>query len=157
MDLINDIPECQILSKRIVDVPREMVFKAYSDPAHLVNWWGPRDFTNTFQEFSFVPGGHWRFIMHGPDGRDYENECVFVKIAVPELIIMNHVSAPVFQVAISFEEIETIKTRIIFRMIFNTVAECNKLKSLVFTANEENFDRLEEELEKIKHSASKLS
>ena len=64
----------EIVTTRVFDAPRELVFKAWTDPDHLAKWWGPKGFTNTFQEFDMRPGGVWRFIMHGPDGVDYKNK-----------------------------------------------------------------------------------
>lgn len=65
-DLFSTPPEREIVSSRIFTSPRELVFKAWSDPDHLKNWWGPAGFTNTFEAFDFRPGGRWRFVMHGP-------------------------------------------------------------------------------------------
>ena len=83
--------------------------------------------------------------MHGPNGADYPNQSVFVEIVQPERIVFDHVSAPAFQVTATFAE-EGGKTRLTFRMLFETAAECDKVKGLVVRANEENFDRLEAEL-----------
>lgn len=58
----------EIVSVRVVNASREIVFKAWTDPQHLRSWWGPNGFTNTFHEFDLKPEGHWRFTMHGPDG-----------------------------------------------------------------------------------------
>ncbi len=84
----------EIVSTRILDAPRERVFKAFADPDHLMHWWGPKGFSNTFHEFDFRPGGTWRFVMHGPDGIDYQNKSVFVEIVMPERIVFAHVSGP---------------------------------------------------------------
>ena len=70
------LSEREIVTTRVIDAPRERVFKAWTDPEHLAQWWGPKGFTNTFQEFDMRPGGAWRFVMPGPDGVDYKN--VFV-------------------------------------------------------------------------------
>ena len=75
-----------ISATRLFDAPADLVFDMWTDPKHLANWWGPRGFTITTHEFSFKPGGTWRFIMHGPDGRDYKNEIVFREIARPKRI-----------------------------------------------------------------------
>ena len=61
----------EIVSTRVLDAPRELVFRAFSDPDLLARWWGPEGFTNTFHEFDLRPDGAWRFVMHGPDGTDY--------------------------------------------------------------------------------------
>ena len=62
-----------IIGTRVFDAPRELVFSAFTDPEHLAQWWGPDGFTMTTSAFDFRPGGVWRFVMHGPDGRDYQN------------------------------------------------------------------------------------
>ena len=61
------ITDREFSNSRVFNVPREFVFKAWTDPNHLCQWWGPKGFTNTFQEFDMRPGGHWHFVMHGPD------------------------------------------------------------------------------------------
>ena len=60
----------EFLHSRRIDAPWERVFHAFSDAAHLTRWWGPKGFTSTFHEFDLRPGGRWRFVMHGPDGRE---------------------------------------------------------------------------------------
>ncbi len=142
-------PECEIVSSRIVDASQELVFSAWADPNHLKNWWGPVGFTNTFNEFDFRVGGKWSFIMHGPDKGNYPNECEFIKIEKPNLIAWKRFSKPLFQVVFTFKEITSDQTKIVFRMIFDTPEECNKLKPFVVDKNEENFDRLEKELAKM--------
>ena len=137
--------EREIVSTRVFDWPREHVFKAWTDPDHLARWWGPKGFSNTFQEFDLRPGGVWRFVMHGPNGVDYQNKSVFVEIATPERIVFDHVSGPVFQVTATFTELSG-KTRLTFRMVFETPAECDRVRGFAVEANEENFDRLEAEL-----------
>lgn len=145
-DLFSTPPEREIVSSRIFTSPRELVFKAWSDPDHLKNWWGPAGFTNTFEAFDFRPGGRWRFVMHGPDKGNYRNECEFLKIETPSLIVWKRHSQPLFNVMATFDEVASNQTKVLFRMIFDTPEECNKLKKFVVDKNEENFDRLEIEL-----------
>jgi hypothetical protein len=139
-------PDCQIISSRIFDAPIEMVFQAWTDPDHLKKWWGPKGFSNTFHEFDLRPGGKWRFIMHGPEKGNYANECVFIKIEKPVLIAWNRLSNPIFQVVALFEKIANDRTKVIFKMLFETSRLCDKIKPFASEKNEENFDRLEEEL-----------
>jgi uncharacterized protein YndB with AHSA1/START domain len=74
------VNERGVVATRIFDAPRDLVWRAFTDPDHLKQWWGPNGFTNTFYVFDLKVGGHWRFTMHGPDGKNYENEAVFVAI-----------------------------------------------------------------------------
>lgn len=148
-DIINTDPNCEIVTSRILNNNRELVYRAWSEPQHLKNWWGPMGFTNTFNEFDFTVGGKWSFIMHGPDKGNYPNECEFIKIERPALIAWKRYSKPLFQVLVTFDEITPEKTKVVFKQIFDTVEECNKIKKFVIDKNEENFDRLEEELKKM--------
>ena len=135
----------ELVHSRLIDAPRERVYRAFAEPEHLARWWGPKGFTNTFQEFDPRPGGRWQFVMHGPNGADYPNQSVFVEIVKPERIVFDHLSGPAFQVTATFAE-EAGKTRLTFRMLFETAAECDKVKGFAVGANEENLDRLEAEL-----------
>lgn len=148
-DLIIATPDCEIVSSRIVNASIEIVYSAWSKPENLKNWWGPAGFTNTFNEFDFREGGKWSFIMHGPDKGNYANECEFIKINNPSLIAWKRYSKPLFQVVVTFEEVFEAKTQIIFKMLFNSPKECDKIKKFVIDKNEGVFDRLENELIKL--------
>ncbi len=148
--MLNEIlvttPETEIVTTRIFQYPIELAFRAWSEPEQLKKWWGPNGFTNTFIEFDFKVGGRWKFIMHGPDKGNYENECEFIKIEKPTCIAWKRYSKPHFQVLVKFESITDRQTKIIFKMLFATEDECNKIKNFVIDKNEENFDRLEKVL-----------
>jgi uncharacterized protein YndB with AHSA1/START domain len=136
----------EILSSRVIDAPREKVFKAFADPTHLARWWGPSGFRNTFEEFDFRPGGIWRLTMHGPDGTDYPNRSVFLDIREPSRIVFEHESPHEFRMTIALHD-ETGKTRLEWRMRFESAAKRDRTAMYAVTANEQNFDRLEAELD----------
>src|SRR5262245_44002375 len=117
----------EIVSTRIFNAPRERLWKAWTDPEHLAKWWGPKGFTNTFQTFDLKPGGAWQFVMHGPDGVDYANHSVFLEIVKPERIVFQHLK-PMhkFQVTATFDDMSE-KTRVTWRMRFESVAEYDKV------------------------------
>lgn len=142
-------PDSEIVTSRVVNAPIKTAYEAWSNPNHLKIWWGPAGFTNTFNVFDFKVGGKWSFVMHGPDKGNYTNECEFIKIEEPNLIAWKRISKPLFQVVATFEEISADKTNIVFKMLFETAEECNKLKPFVVDKNEENFDKLEVELTKM--------
>ena len=146
--ILDSKDECVILSKRVFNFPREKVFRAWSQPEHLKAWWGPKGFTNTFSEFHFCEGGSWKFVMHGPDGANYDNESTFVKIEEPRLIVFNHIVSPLFQVQASLDAVGG-QTMFTFKMIFLSAALCEQLKPVCIPSNEENFDRLDVELSKM--------
>lgn len=136
------VADREIVTARVFPFSREAVFKAWSDPAQLALWWGPQGFTNTFQVFEFRSDGDWRFIMHGPDGANYPNHSVFRVIRAPERIVFDHLSTHWFRVITDFEAVGPDQTRLIFRMQFETVAECERVKVFAVECNEQNFDRL---------------
>jgi uncharacterized protein YndB with AHSA1/START domain len=76
----------------------------WTDPNHVAQWWGPKGFTNTIHEMDVRPGGVWRFVMHGPDGVDYQNKIVFIEVVKPERLVYDHVSGPKFHVTVTFTE-----------------------------------------------------
>ncbi len=132
----------EIVTTRIVNWPRSMIFAAFADAEQLAAWWGPKDFSNTFETFDFRPGGPWRFVMHGPDGKDYKNESVFAAISAPSEIIIDHISRPKFTLAVKLDDLPG-QTRITWRMRFPTVEERERVALYAVPANEENLDRLE--------------
>ncbi len=147
--ILTTTPDSEIVSSRIVNASRELVYAAWTDPNHLKNWWGPAGFTNTFHEFDLRPGGRWIYTMHGPEKGNYQNDVEFLAIDRPSFIAWKRHSKPLFQVVATFEEVTSDKTKVIFKMLFDTVEECEKLRPFVVDKNEENFDRLEVELTKM--------
>ncbi len=134
--------DLDIVSTRVIPLPRTAVFAAWTDPTLLARWWGPNGFTNTFRVFDPRPGGAWQFTMHGPDGTDYLNESTFVEVVEPQRIVIDHVLPPKFRVTATFSEAFA-KTTLVFRMRFPTAAQCAALRPICVPANEQNFDRLE--------------
>ena len=87
--------------------------------------------------------------MHGPEKGNYPNACTFIAIREPELLVWDRQSKPLFQVEVVFEDIGENRTRVTFKQKFHTAEECSKLRKYVPEKNEENMDRLEEELAKM--------
>ena len=117
--------EKEIVLSRVFDAPRELVWKVWTDPAHVNNWWGPRGFTNTTLSMEFKVGGQWRYTMHGPDGRDYENLITYLEIDEPNRLTYKHGGAgdtePInFHVTVTFEQAgsDGTQTRLTSRMVF---------------------------------------
>jgi uncharacterized protein YndB with AHSA1/START domain len=117
-----------IIGTRVFDAPRELVFAAFTDPKHLAQWWGPDGFTTTTESFDFRPGGIWRFVMHGPDGRDYQNRVTYDEIVPPERLVYSHgggddVEPVRFTQTVTFEDLGNRKTRITWHGRFPTAQE----------------------------------
>lgn len=138
--------ERQIVSERIFTASPEAVFDAFADPKQLTCWWGPKGFTSTIDEFDFRPGGAWRLVLHGPDGADYPNEKQFVEIVRPERIVFDHFqSRHLFRMTMGFVR-AGMETRLVWRMLFESAADCENVRTLISEANEQNFDRLADHL-----------
>ena len=145
---VSEVSDCDIVSSRELKFSREEVFAAIADPERLARWWGPAGFTNTFHEFDFHPGGNWRFIMHGPDGKDYENHNVFESIVRPDLISLQHVCPPQFHMTMTLTALLNGGTRIHWRQRFADAQIRNAVAKFADDANEQNFDRLTAELQR---------
>src|ERR1700730_17678211 len=79
--------ERQLKITRVFDAPREVVFKAWTDPKQLAQWWGPHGFTNPVCELDARPGGAIRIHMRGPDGTVYPMTGVYKEIGEPERLV----------------------------------------------------------------------
>ena len=117
-----------IIGTRVYDAPRELVFAAFTDPKHLAQWWGPNGFTTTTSAFDLRPGGVWRFVMHGPDGRDHQNRITFDEVVPPARLIYRHAGGedvePVqFNQTLTFEDLGNGKTRLTWHGRFPTAEE----------------------------------
>jgi uncharacterized protein YndB with AHSA1/START domain len=69
---------------RVFDAPRELVWNAWTDPQRLVQWFGPKEFSNPFCELEVRAGGAFRITMQGPDGTQYPMEAVYDDVVAPE-------------------------------------------------------------------------
>lgn len=78
----------EVTITRIFDAPPELVFKAWTDPTLVAQWWGPKGFTNAVCEFNVLPGGSIRIDMRGPDGVVYPMKGIFHEIVKPERIVL---------------------------------------------------------------------
>jgi uncharacterized protein YndB with AHSA1/START domain len=108
---------------RVIDAPRELVFQAFTEVRHLSRWWGPEGFSTTTWAFEFRVGGEWDFVMHGPDGTDYQEWIYWTEIAPPERIAMLHGEsrgdANAFESVLTFAP-DGAATRIEMRAVFPT-------------------------------------
>ena len=112
----------ELVFQRLLDAPRELVWEAWTNSEYLAQWWGPNGFTLTTQNMDVTPGGIWRFIMHGPDGRDYPNKIQFLEVKKPERLVYRHMddgeTEPVsFKVTVTMKEVKD-KTELTMRMVF---------------------------------------
>ena len=139
----------EIVITRVINAPRELVFKAFTDPKHIGEWWGPDGFTNTIHEMDVRPGGVWRYIMHGPDGTDYNNKVIFLEIQKPERLVYTHgdfENPELFHVTVTFAD-QGGKTKLTMRSLFPTrAARDEQLKFGAVEGGNQTLGRLEKYL-----------
>ena len=113
----------EIVISRVISAPRELVFEAFTEVRHLSRWWGPEGFTTTTRSFEFRVGGAWDFVMHGPDGTDYQEWITWREIVPPERIALLHGESrddpDAFESVLAFEPAGD-ETRIVMRTVFPT-------------------------------------
>jgi uncharacterized protein YndB with AHSA1/START domain len=119
----------EIVISREFNAPRELVWEAFTNPKHVVNWWGPRGFSTTIETMNFRVGGVWQHVMHGPDGTNYPNKSIFKEIVKPERIVYSHGGGrengpgASFVATWTFDAVETGKTKVTIRMVFPSAAD----------------------------------
>ncbi len=104
---VRDDPN-QIRLTRVYDAPLRTVWDAWTIPAQVEKWWGPRGFTLTTHSKDLRPGGTWRYTMHGPDGVDYPNLTTYHVVEPCKTLVYDHGatddSPPLFHVTATFAE-----------------------------------------------------
>jgi uncharacterized protein YndB with AHSA1/START domain len=132
-------------TSREIPTTAEQVFAAFEDPQRLARWWGPAGFTNTFDICEFKNGGRWSFTMHGPDGRSYPNQSTFAEIESLKRVVVQHDSEPKFRLTITLEPSAT-GTVVTWSQAFENADLASRIEHIVVPANEQNLDRLSEEV-----------
>jgi uncharacterized protein YndB with AHSA1/START domain len=114
----------EIVTTRLIDAPRELVFEAWTDPKHVGHWFGPDGFTTITHSMDVRPGGVWRFTMRGPDGKDWPNVVTYEEVVPPERLVYVHGDGEVpdmFRTTVTFED-RAGKTALTMRAVFKTAA-----------------------------------
>ena len=77
----------EIVLTRAFAAPRELVWRAWTEPEHFARWMGPDGFTTTVREMDVREGGTSRYTMRGPDGTDYPNRVIYREVVRPERLV----------------------------------------------------------------------
>lgn len=146
--------EREFVMERVFDAPRELVFKAWSDPQHLAQWWGPKGWTLPVCNMDFRPGGVWHYCMRGPEGEEGWGKAVYREIVEPERIVYVDSFAdaegnalegmPETLITVTFSEQEG-KTKLTSCAQFASVADLEATLAMGMVEGlTETWDRLEE-------------
>jgi uncharacterized protein YndB with AHSA1/START domain len=143
-----------IITTVVLDAPRELVFKAYTDPKLFAQWWGPRRYTNVIDKFDARQGGEWRVVQTAEDGGKHGFRGVHHEVTAPERLVSTfeyegvpgHVA---LQIA-TFEPVGN-KTKLVAHMVFESVMDRDGMvASGMREGSDESMDRLVDLLAKMK-------
>jgi uncharacterized protein YndB with AHSA1/START domain len=120
----------ELVLTRLIDAPREKLFKAWTDPDLLKRWFAPLPWTTPHAELDVRPGGANLIVMRGPDGKEFPNRGVYLEIVPNERLVVTDAytnawatSEKPFMTAILTFEDEDGKTRYTARVRHWTVAD----------------------------------
>lgn len=145
-----------VVISRIFNAPRELVFKTYTDPATVPDWWGPKRYTTTVDQMDVKKGGIWRYIQRDAEGNVFAFNGVYHEVGSPERLINTFEveSFPGFigLVTILFEELPDGRTKFTETTVYqSTEAREGMIKAGMSEGAIELFDRLEELLDKLQN------
>lgn len=147
----------ELFITREFDAPRELVFKAFTDPELYVQWLGPRGLTMTLETFEPTSGGRWRYIQKDKDGNEFGFHGVNHEVLAPERIIGTFEfeglpeSGHVLLETIRFEALPGGRTRMTGQSVFQTVEDRDGMVAAGMESGVvDSYERLDQVLEILK-------
>jgi uncharacterized protein YndB with AHSA1/START domain len=147
----------ELFITREFDAPRDLVFKAHTDPDIYVRWLGPRDLATTLDTFEPVSGGRWRFIQKDKDGNEFGFHGVNHEVTSPERIISTFEfeglpeSGHVILETTKFEALSGGRTRVTTQSVYQSVQDRDGMIAAGMesgvVAGHEQLDEILEELQ----------
>ena len=148
--------EREMVVSRVFDAPRDLVWKAWTDPEALKQWWGPRAWPTTYCTIDLRVGGAWHYRMTGPDGAESWGKGIYQEITPPERLVYIDVfsdaegntneSMPTLEVTVEFHDRDG-KTEVVSTSQTATKEQLDALLGMgVVEGVSETWDRLEEYL-----------
>jgi len=121
--MANDDSERELVLQREMPFPRELVWRALTDPDHVNAWWGPDGFRNENSTLDLRVGGEWTFEMVAPDGTRYPNHSVFKEVTAPARLVFDHGDGQRvwFEMTLTLRETAT-GTQVILRQLYPSAA-----------------------------------
>lgn len=136
----------EVIVSRVMNVPRDLVWEAWTKPEHIVNWWGPNGFVTTVEAIDFRVGGVWLHTMTSPDGVRYPNHSIFKEIIKPLKIVYDHGDGERiwFEATVTFEETEN-GTLVTIRQLFSSKESRDEVveKSGAIEGGKQHLNKLE--------------
>ena len=146
MENLNEVSKRMLTIKRTFNVPRKIVWEAWTKPEHIVQWWGPKGMQIKIIEHDFKVGGKWKYTMPMPNGNEFISEGVYSEIVEPEKIVTSANFKPMTEgvvIYVLFEE-NGDKTDFIFSVIHPTEEYCKQQEKMgLYNGWGSAFDRLD--------------
>jgi uncharacterized protein YndB with AHSA1/START domain len=144
----------EIVITRIFDAPCDLVFRTYTNPATIPDWWGPRSMTTTVDRMELKKGGVWRYVQQESNGNVHAHNGVYHEVAVPERIVNTYeyegFPGSVGHVTTTFEETPEGKTKLTEVTLYPSVeVREGVLQSGMTEGAKELMDRLDDLLIKL--------
>ena len=138
----------EIVTTRMFDAPRDLVFRAMTDPNLVPKWWGPRELTTTIHKMDVRPGGIWRFVQRDPAGNEFAFHGVYHLIDPPKRVVQTFefdgVPGHVVLDTMTLEEVGG-KTKLVQQSVFQSVEDRDGMvQSGMEKGASESMDRLAE-------------
>jgi len=148
-----NVSDRELVMERVFNAPRELVFRAWTEPKHLAHWWGPKGWTLPVCKLDLRPGGVWHYCMRGPEGEESWGKATYREIVRPERLV--YVDAfsdaegnvnpalPEMVITVEFFEHEG-KTKVVSRTLFDTAEARDAVLAMgAVEGMNETLDRLE--------------
>lgn len=134
MENLNEVSKRMLTIKRTFNVPRKLVWEAWTNPEHIVQWWAPKGMQIKVNEHDFKVGGRWKYTMPMPDGSEFISDGVYSEIVEPERIVTSANFKPMTEgviLHVLFEE-NGDKTDFTFSVIHPTEEYCKQQEKMGF-------------------------
>jgi len=144
----------EIIMTRVFDAPRELLFKAMTDPKLVPQWWGQRHNTTIVDKMEVKAGGLWRYVQRDQHGNEFAFHGVYHSITAPERVVdtfeFEGMPGHVLMETMTLEAQPDGKTKLIVSSVFQSVADRDgMLQSGMEGGSNESYDRLDELLAKM--------
>ena len=143
------VSDREVVLTRVFDAPRELVFRAHTDPDLIPQWWGLRSNTTIVKTMDVRPGVTWRFIQRDAAGHEFVFHGEYREILLPERLIntfeFEGISGHVILDMLVFEELPDGRTKLTATSLFATIIDRDgMLNSGMESGSNESWDRLAE-------------
>lgn len=151
--------DVEVVGTRVFNAPRELVFRAYNDPALIPRWWGPRGYVTIVETQDTRVGGRWRYLHRPPSSEELAFSGEYREVTPPSRVVRTSNFEPVgpgheVLETVEFEELEGGRTKMTTSMLFLSKADRDAMiESGMEGGYSQSLERLDEILQELKASA----